>query len=463
MVRRPARRILTGLPVCASFILFHLVIPGCSSRWSPRCCALSRRDAAPTISIRPAPGTTGDLERRPGRLYVTGRENRQVRPAVILKTRGWKPGTRLFWSFNLRRGPHHPQPASFGIPFSECPGHPYDAWEDATVADARGESEVRATLSSYAGDRFQFAVGFRTYVAGFSDESAMSRRFRNAVNRTPPVEVWKCIRFESPKVLTRVRYPASIWDLVAANLATLNIELRVDSRPVTLSPADPTISHYFHTRPDDPLHGAGEDPRYGPQGYGSLDQMLGRINRLFNDGDTRTINLFLLGAPSQARDLIRSPISGSRTPPQPVDHEYSYRPQEFDMAEWSVLGTGVSLAGDNPAIFIWADFWWVASKTLGVAYDKALARVLLHEIGHHLMHFRTGGPLDATGHISSLRSGTVTVMSGSVVETSTRHGRTVLSRGSLRRERLFIECPRWHREVEILIRRDYTPPSSGTE
>jgi hypothetical protein len=421
-------------------------------------------DSRPRIIVVPAPGTSVDLSRNPARLYASGAENGQNPPRMVIRVTGLEAGATVYWAFEYKPGPQNPAGRLERNPFSERPGHPFDPWLDTSVTNRGGESEVWFTATTYAGDAFRIAASVKLYTAGFDGESNMAIRFRNAVARSNSMEVWKRLFHEPPKVLRNVRYSQAMWDRVAANLENLHIELVGPRQPIAVSPADATISHYFYTRAGDTERGLGRDPRYGPHGYGTRERMLSRINRLFNDGDPATVNVFLLGAPSQNRDLIRNTAEGKPGPPQPVVHSHDYGDRELDLGEWSAFGTGLSLAGESPAIFIWADFWWLAADILRVPYEKALARVFLHEAGHHLLMFRRGerdGILDETGHISPILSHGRTMMTGSSIRQINRRGKVELSLESIRLERAFIENPVWHPRIEFLIRREYRPPERG--
>ena len=46
-----------------------------------------------------------DLGKNPGRLYVKGNGRVQRGAQIMLKIRGMKPGTRIYWSYEFNKGP----------------------------------------------------------------------------------------------------------------------------------------------------------------------------------------------------------------------------------------------------------------------------------------------------------------------------------------------------------------------
>jgi hypothetical protein len=76
--------------------------------------------------------------------------------------------------------------------------------------------------------------------------------------------------------------------------------------------------------------------------------------------------------------------------------------------------------------------------------------------------FKNGGAdgiLDSTGHLNLTMITKRSIMTGSSITRLNRKGKPYISSTSLRLERLFINNPRWHPKIEMLIRRDYLPPA----
>jgi hypothetical protein len=118
------------------------------------------------------------------------------------------------------------------------------------------------------------------------------------------------------------------------------------------------------------------------------------------------------------------------------------------------------MAGKSPAVFVWSDFWWLASKSINIAHDKSLARVILHEIGHHLLMFKSGDKndiLDSTGHPRAPLVNQKSIMTGSGILRFNKRGQPFVSKTAVRLERHFIENLRWNPRIEMLIRRDFLP------
>lgn len=411
------------------------------------------------LTVSPAPETKANLQLSPARLFVSRKKDSQQPPRLILKVTGLSPGTKMYWSYRYQCGPRNPDTKLPFSPFSCYENHSYNYWEDSTIADHKGESMVLFKATTYAGDRFQFGIGLKEYLAGFKNESNLSIRFRNSSPRSKIFEVWKRIRFERPKVLKRVRFPQTTWKYIKDNLEQINIECLGNFTPIELNPSDSSIFYYFYTFINDPLRGRGKDPRYGPEGYGPIEVMLSRLNIIYSDEKPSTISLFIFGTTSKNKDLINNHSEDKETP-IPVDYHYHYSPEEMDLIEWSAYGTGSSMAGKSPAIFIWSDFWWLASKGIDVSHAKSLARVILHEIGHHLLMFKSGdheGILDSTGHPVATLVTQKSIMTGSGIIRFNKGGGSFVSRNSIRRERRFIENPRWNPKIEMLIRRDFLP------
>jgi hypothetical protein len=193
-----------------------------------------------------------------------------------------------------------------------------------------------------------------------------------------------------------------------------------------------------------------------------MEVMLSRLNTIYSDNNPQTINIFIFGATSKNRDLIRNISASPFTAPNPADYEHHYKKDEIDLNEWAAFGTGRSMQGDSPAIFIWSDFWWLASKIIKTSHEKSLARVILHEIGHQLLMFKRGGAdgiLDSTGHLDLSMITRRSIMTGSSITRLNQKGQPYVSSASMRLERRFINNPFWHPKIEMLIRRDYRPPA----
>ena len=411
------------------------------------------------LILLPIQGTRADFHREPVRAYVTRDGEKQKNPCFLLKVTGTAPGTRIYWSYRYESGPYNPQKTLPFEPFMQYENHQYNHWTDSSVSNDKGESWVKVRTSCYAGDRFQFGLVFKQHVAGFKDEDSMSIRFRNSILRSQPVVIWKRIFFENPKILKNVSFSQKTWDYVRQNLELLNIECQGTFQPITIDPADPRLFYYFYTHPDDPLRGKGKDPRYGPAGYGPKEIMLSRLNIMLSDQKKQTINLLVLGAISQNRDLIKNGLPFHQTP-SPVYYHHNYQKNEMDFMEWLAYGSGLSMMGQSPAIIIWSDFWWLASKTIGVSHTRSLARVILHELGHHLLMFRADDEekiLDTKGHLNTNLASGKSMMTGVGIFRLNRQGKPYVSSNAIELERYFINNPHWHPKTQMLIRRDYIP------
>lgn len=443
------------------FLIFNISM-ACKNYFSSRTVSVSRTSPASVeITVTPAPGTSADLSQNPGRIYVSNRNNQQKPPQLVLKISGLPPGTSVYWAFKYREGPHRLNHAPQDFFFSDSQNHPLNRWNDSTITDQNGESEIVFTATTYAGDVFQFGIVLKEYIGAFDHEDRMSIRFRNSFKKTIPFVVWKKIFFEDPKILKNIRFPADTWNWVKQNLERLNIECVGPLKPAELNPADPRIYYYFYHQKKDPLRGKQNNSRYGPEGYGPMEVMLSRLNVIFSDNDPKTINIFIFGASSKNRDLIHNGSPHHNPAPQPVDYSHFYEKGQIDLNEWSAFGTGRSMAGTSPAIFIWSDFWWLASKIIKSDHAKSLARVILHELGHQLLMFKQGGDegiLDNTGHLDLPHIAGKSVMTGSSITRLNRRGKPYSSSASMRLERSFINNPTWHPKIEMLIRRDYLPP-----
>jgi hypothetical protein len=112
------------------------------------------------------------------------------------------------------------------------------------------------------------------------------------------------------------------------------------------------------------------------------------------------------------------------------------------------------------ACVIRADYWWAFSKVVKVGHDEALTRVILHELGHHLLRLRTGitdGILDEKGHLLEAVTIRRSIMNGYKLLHTDGSGRVFFSPNSIRLERRFVRAPTWHPIVEKLIRQFYIP------
>ena len=258
---------------------------------------------------------------------------------------------------------------------------------------------------------------------------------------------------EQPKVLKNVRFPLNTLRAVSSNLSKLNIEVDCSYMIVKLDPLRPAISSYFR--------GARGDMRYGPQGILDFNSLLLDISSSLSDGSPRTINVVVFGAISKRNDLIRDSVSDPPEPPQPVKYDYNYKNKDFSPDEFLSLGTATAISGDCPSVFLWSDYWWIFSKKVNVDHEKALARAMLHELGHHLLMFKKGKKdeiIDSYGHLSETVTTERKIMNGyNIVKPSRQSGRFVFHSESIRKERKFLKRPTWHPRVEKLIRQAYIP------
>jgi len=412
------------------------------------------------LMVSTADGTKGNLDLEPGRIYVNREQNSQKPPRLVLKVRGLIPGATVYWTFKYRAGRQKLNRNSNPSYFSSRENHLLNRWNDSTKANQNGESEVLFTGTTYAGDSFQFGISLKEYIGAFKNENRMSIRFRNSIIKTKSYIIWKKIFLEQPKILKNVIFPQNTWKWVKKKLEELNIECVGPLNPLELNPADPSIYYYFYNLKKDPLRGKRNNARYGPEGYGPMEAMLSRLNTLYSDNNPKTINVFIFGSISKNRDLIRNQSPSLSPDLQPVDYTHFYSEDEIDLREWVAYGTGQSMEGVSPAIFIWSDFWWLASRIIKTSHEKALARVILHELGHQLLMFKRDGEegiIDPTGHLDlSLITGR-SIMTGSSITRLNPKGKPYISSASMRLERRFIKNSTWHPKIEMLIRRDYQP------
>jgi hypothetical protein len=386
-----------------------------------------------------------DLERYPGRLYVKGNGRVQSGAQIMLKITGLKPGTRIYWSYEFIKGPMNERNYIYMKPFSTCGDYAFNSKDNSTVTNEKGESLIFFTGTTYAGDSFRFGAGF---CLGENNE----QQFSSAEIKSRLFVVWKRLYLEQPKVLKNVRFPQSTWELVRSNLTRMNIELIVKSKPVELDPFHPRISSYFRGKKDDFRYGPGRSPVF--------KEILSDICRYSADGSHGTINVVVLGAISEDHDLIKGSSISSPGPPQPANYNYSYKKKDVNPGEFLSYGTAIAMIGDCPAIFIWADYWWVFGKVVKAGHEKCLTRVILHELGHHLLRSqfgKKGEVLDDKGHLCEAVTNRRSIMNGYKLLQSDKAGRVFFSPVTTRKEKKFIKNPTWHPRVEKLIRQYYIP------
>lgn len=386
-----------------------------------------------------------DLGRNPGRLYVKGNGRVQRGAQIMLKISGLKPGTRIYWSYEFNKGPMNERNYIYMKPFSTCGDYDFNSKDNSTITNEKGETLIFFTGTTYAGDSFRFGAGF---FPGQNNE----QQFSSAEIKSGRFVVWKRLYLEQPKVLKNVRFPESTWELVRANLSRMNIELIIKSKPLELDPLQPRISSYFRGKKDDFRYGPGRSPDF--------KEILSDICRYSADGSQGTINVVVLGAISEDHDLIRDSSLSSPGPPQPANYNYSYKKKDVNPGEFLSYGTAIAMIGDCPAIFIWADYWWIFGKVVKAGHEKCLTRVILHELGHHLLRTqfgKTGDILDDKGHLREAVTNRRSIMNGYKLLQSDKAGRVFFSPVTTRREKKFIQNPTWHPRVERLIRQYYIP------
>lgn len=380
------------------------------------------------------------------RLYAWGNGNLQSGALLILKIRGLQPGMKTYWSYEYKKGPYNSRGFLIGDPLSACSGYPFSRRDKSTIADEKGETAVCFTGTTYAGDSFRIGIGF-------SPGAGNVLQFRDAPVKSKPLVVWKRLYLEQPKILKRVRFPQSTWKLVRSNLEKLNIDVVITGTPVEFDPAkSQAVSHYFT--------GKEKETRYGPGKSSDLSMVLPDISCHTGDGKPETVNVVIFGAISEEHDLIKGPSRSAAAPPRPVDYGYAYKKKDLNPDEFMSYGTALAMIGDSPTIFIWADYWWVFSRIVKTRHDQALCRVILHELGHHLLRSRLGKApevLDEDGHLLEKITLRRSIMNGYKLLHTDGAGRVFFSPNSIRLERKFIRSPSWHPRVETLIRRYYTP------
>ncbi len=386
------------------------------------------------------------LDRFPQRMYVRGYGTVQIGTQIICKIGGLKPGMRIYWSYEYIAGHLNTRNSLYMNPFFQYTTYLYRRQDKSTITDEKGETAVLFIGTSYAGDKFRIGAGLRP--GRYNAE-----RFNCAEIKSQPLSVWKRLYLEQPKVLKGVNFPGTAWEAVCSNLARLNIEVQVKLPAIELDPFQPGLACYFS--------GSNEDPRYGPGLSRDFTAALSDIARRTADIDPETINVIILGAISADYDLIKEPVLSSSGPPYPVNYNYFYRKKNIDRNEFMSHGSALAMLGDCPAIFIWADYWWIYSKLVKAGHDKVLARTILHELGHHLLKSQVGAPgsvLDRDGHLSQSVTTDRSIMNGYNVLAITTAGKFCFSGEAISQERMFIKNPTWHPLEEQLIRQYYIPP-----
>lgn len=381
------------------------------------------------------------------RIYAWGNGEVQNSAHLVVKVRGLRPGIKTYWSNEYNKGPYNKHGFLIREPISACSGYPFDDLDNSTIADEKGETAVCFSGTTYAGDSFRIGIGF-------SQTEDNVTQFREAPIKSKPLVVWKRMYLEQPKILKQVQFPQSTWELVRSNLEKLNIEIVIKETPLELDPAKShPISHYFR--------GKEKDTRYGPARSTDLSMVLSEISVYTGDGKPETVNVIIFGAISEDHDLIKGSAGSSAGPPRPVDYGYSYTKKDLNPNEFMSFGTALAMIGDNPTIFIWADYWWAYSRVVKTGHDQALCRVILHELGHHLLRSRMGKApkvLDEDGHLLEAITTRRSIMNGYKLLHTDGAGRVFFSPNSIRLEKKFVRSPSWHPRVESLIRRYYIPP-----
>ncbi len=407
-----------------------------------------------------------NLDATPGRLYVRPKGDQQIPGQLILTASGFKPGTEVYWSFKYRQGHLNPDKNTLKSCFFTHGNFDFNPQDQSSQINQNGQASVRFTGTTYAGDCFQFGVDIQKKRQPSRHEFFIEDRLRWALLKSKPFRVWKRIFLEPPKVLKHVQFPVQTWEWVIKNLERLHIEIVGSKNSIELDPSHPDISHHFnHTH---------QDLRYGPRTDRYFGLALQQISNQFSDRNPKTINIIILGALSKDRDLIGPANENLNLPPQPVNYLYPYRKRDINLREASTYGTGYAIEGACPSIVIFSDFWFMASKILDMPHEKILARVILHELGHHLLMHKTGGKyLDPYGHplnpIASYRLISTFLVTWSMIhmKKGIMHGvefihvngagKTTISSDGRNSERQLIKKLVWNKEIERLIRKDFLP------
>ncbi len=382
-----------------------------------------------------------NIDKKPIRLYVKGNGKVQSGTQIVVKLSGLKPNTRVYWSYERTAFAAYEGAGRTALP----PGIGFHKKNNSTSADENGEACVRFTSSTYGGDSFRFGAGF--HFLGNNSE-----QFSAAAVKSGPLITWKRLYLEQPKVLKNVQFPGSTWEWVRSNLERINIELKIEDEQIAVEwePARCGTADYFSGIKDG-------DPRYGPRLSADMELMLWHISERSGDKSPETVNVIILGAVSQDHDLIKNSLLPTA---QPVNYDYRYKKRDVNPHEFLSYGTAMALLGDYPSIFIWSDYWWIFSKIVKIDHDKALGRVILHELGHHLLKPKTkmaADILDSHGHLSKTITTERSIMNGYRLMQVDQSRKPVFHRDSIRRERKFIKNPTWHPQVERLIRQCYIP------
>jgi len=389
--------------------------------------------------------TDVDPVKNPGRLYVKGNGNVQSGATIILRVTGIAPGARVYWSFHYRPESSNPNKTILTQTFSPRPPYSFFKVDNSSISDKHGVAQVAFTATTFAGDRIQFGAGLKT-------AADMNRRFRLATLKSKTFQVWKRLYVEQPMVLKNVRFPQETWDHIKKNLEELNIELTGVFKPGVLDPTHPKCRELFS--------GKENDLRYGPLGNWDFGIRLEHINILFSDKNPATVNIVVLGALSPNHDLIKNMKQAAARPPQPVKYDYRYKRKDLNPTEFFSYGTAMAIIGYSPSVFVWSDYWWMFSQRVKVPHAKTLARVLLHELGHHLL--KNAGHsgesiLDNYGHIKDHLAYERTIMNGCQLSVIKDGKGWDFSGISVSKERRFIRKPVWHHRVKRLIRQYYIP------
>jgi hypothetical protein len=381
------------------------------------------------------------------RIYVGRQDGRPRRPRLLVRVRGLPPGSKVHWWCDFFPGPLNNVTRPLHNLFSAAAGSAFSDAETCSLADERGEATAEFSGTTYAGDRFQ--IGWE-----LKQRQRPAAGFRGARPGGIRLTVWKRLYLGPVQVMQNVRFPASVWDRVRRHLAGIHIELVMAGGNAVIDPRRKDLAGLFTAGDDAPGREAGSDLRYGPliRPWQEQGMVMKDLARRLGGGEPGTIAVVVLGAFSRRHDLIAD--SGVEPPPpRPADYAHRYSKKELDLEEGSSSGMGSAIGGNGPAaIFIWSDFWWLASQVLRVGHDEALARVILHELGHHLLNalpIPSSAILDESGHIlERLGQGKKSIMGGfGPLHSSARRSE----------ERKLIHKPVWHDGVEILIRAGYIP------
>jgi hypothetical protein len=390
----------------------------------------------PRISVIGVNKTTLNRNTTPYRMYVEGNGKSQKGPKVVLRVAGLKPFSTIQWSYQYYRAPLHDFRAFTKSLFSPYKKNGNDfsfnknMYSTSTITNKYGESYILFTASTYAGDRYKIIVREN------KDNATIP-----TIAKSNALVVWKRLYIEKPKVLKNVRFPQDTLNLVRTNLEKLNIELMTTGGRIILDPKHRGISNFFGNDTG--------DLRYGPNNMIDFTYMLKFSRYKLTDKNQSTINVVIMGSRSKESDLIKNRSSSPSQRLQSENHFYTYKKKDVDYRENYTNANAIAYSGDSPSIFIWSDYCWVVSKILKMPHEKVLAGIILHELGHHLLMFERGKEewnqiLDSSGHLSEILTTQRSIMNGIDIR-------------SERREKKFFKNPKWHPEIEKLIRRDFIP------